>query len=118
MKQSITFCLGLWFALGHLLLTAADPPPPIRVKHMIDTHIHLYDTEREGGVPWPPKEDTVLYKPHFPQEFKNVSKPSGLTGVVIVEASHRLEDNRWMLDLVKDDDYFVALVGNIDPYRA
>ncbi len=88
-----------------------------KVKHMIDTHIHLYDTRREEGVPWPPPDDEVLYKPHLPDEFKKVSKPTGLTGVVIVEASDRLEDNRWVLDLVKDDDYYVALVGNIDVYR-
>ncbi|MFT7640168.1 MAG: L-fuconolactonase, partial [Pirellulaceae bacterium] len=88
-----------------------------KVKHMIDTHIHLYDTRRPAGVPWPPTDDTVLYKPHLPGEFKKVSKESGLTGVVIVEASDRLEDNKWVLDLVKDDDYFVALVGNVDPTR-
>ena len=99
-----------------LTIAAADERPLPKVKHMIDTHIHLYDTTREGGVPWPPKNNEVLYKPHLPTEFKEVSKPTGLTGVIIVEASDRLEDNRWVLDLVKDDDYFVALVGNIDPY--
>ncbi|MFT5524018.1 MAG: hypothetical protein ACI9HK_001968, partial [Pirellulaceae bacterium] len=31
-----------------------------KVKHMIDTHIHLYDTRRPAGVPWPPTDDTVL----------------------------------------------------------
>lgn len=87
------------------------------VKHIIDTHIHLYDTTRKDGVPWPPASDTVLYMPHLPVEFKRVSRPAGITGVVIVEASDRLEDNQWVLDLVKDDDFFVALVGNVDPYR-
>ena len=103
-----------------LLITvaAADERPLPKVKHMIDTHIHLYDPTREGGIPWPPKADEVLYKPHLPAEFKRVSKASGLTGVIIVEASDRLVDNRWVLDLVKGDDYFVALVGNIDPYAA
>ena len=105
------FCFSLCFAF------ADDKSALPKVKHMIDTHIHLYDTSREKGVPWPPKEDKVLYKPHLPAEFKKASKPTGLTGVVIVEASHRLEDNQWVLDLVKDDKYFVALVGNIDPYR-
>ena len=99
-----------------IALAAADERPLPKVKHMIDTHIHLYDTTREGGVPWPPEDDKMLYKPHLPAEFKEVSKPSGLTGVIIVEASDRPEDNHWVLDQVKGDDYFVALVGNIDPY--
>ena len=105
------FCFTIFSAF------ADDKRPLPKVKHMIDTHIHLYDTTREKGVPWPPKEDKVLYKPHLPAEFKKASEPTGLTGVVIVEASHRIEDNQWVLDLVKDDKYFVALVGNIDPYR-
>lgn len=94
----------------------ADERPLPKVKHMIDTHIHLYDPTREDGVPWPPKDDKVLYKPHLPAEFHKVSKPSGLTGVIVVEASDRIEDNRWVLDLVKGDDYFVGLIGNVDPY--
>ena len=32
---------------------AADERPLPKVKHMIDTHIHLYDTTREKGVPNP-----------------------------------------------------------------
>jgi predicted TIM-barrel fold metal-dependent hydrolase len=88
-----------------------------QVKHLIDTHIHLYDTTRKGGVPWPPVDDEVLYKPHLPDEFKRVAQPAGVTGVVIVEASDRLVDNQWVLDAVKDDPFYVALVGNIDPYR-
>jgi L-fuconolactonase len=88
-----------------------------KVKHIIDTHIHIYDTRRPKGVPWPPKDDKVLYKPHLPAEFKKVSQACGVTGVVIVEASDRLEDNLWVLDLVSGDDFFTALVGNIDPYR-
>ncbi len=113
-KRFFPFGLVL-FAQG--LVAGADDRPLPSVKHMIDTHIHLYDTTREKGVPWPPENDAVLYKPHLPAEFKAVSEPTGLTGVVVVEASERLEDNRWVLDLVAGDDYFVAFVGNIDPYR-
>lgn len=86
------------------------------VNHMIDTHIHLYDTTRPGGVPWPYPDNKVLYKPHAPEEFNAVAKPTGVTGVVIVEASHLLEDNQMMLDWVKGDDFYVGLVGNVDLY--
>ena len=96
---------------------AADDAGLPEVKHMIDTHIHLYDTSREGGVPWPPVDDKVLYKPHLPAEFARVSKPTGLTGVVVVEASDIPSDNEWVLEQAGEDDFFVGLVGNIDPYR-
>ncbi|MDG2219933.1 MAG: amidohydrolase family protein [Rubripirellula sp.] len=95
-----------------------------KVKHLIDTHIHLYDTTREvyepdhsNSVPWPPADDQVLHKPHLPAEYHKVAKPAGVTGVVIVEASPRVDDNDWVLDLVDDDDFFVGLVGNLDPLK-
>jgi L-fuconolactonase len=109
MKYLLSFLLLITIAI-------ADDRPLPKVKHMVDTHIHIYDTSRDGGVPWPRKDDKVLYKPHLPAEFKKVSKSSGLTAVIIVEASDRPKDNRWVLDLVKGDDYYAGLVGNIDPY--
>ena len=87
------------------------------VKHLIDTHIHFYDTTRDIEMAWPPKDDDVLYKPHLPAEYSKLAKASGITGVVIVEASDHLEDNQWVLDLVEGDEFYVGLVGNIDVYR-
>jgi L-fuconolactonase len=92
----------------------ADTSTRPEVKHFIDTHIHLYDTTRPKGVPWPPKDDTVLYKPFLRKDFNRAAKPAGVTGVVIVEASNRPEDNQWVLDHVKDDKFYIALVGNLD----
>ena len=86
------------------------------VKHLIDTHIHFYDTTRDIEMAWPPKDDQVLYKPHLPAEYSKLAKASGVTGVVVVEASDHLEDNRWILDLVEGDDFYMGLVGNIDVY--
>lgn len=87
------------------------------VKHLIDTHIHLYDTTRDVTMSWPPKDDKVLFKPHLPAEYSRLAKAAGVTGVVIVEASNHLSDNRWVLDLVKGDDFYMGLVGNIDVNR-
>ena len=92
------------FILLNVSAKAEDKRPLPKVKHMIDTHIHIYDTAREKDVPWPPQDDEVLYKPHLPTEFKKVSRPTGLTGVIIVEASDRPEDNRWVLDLIELQD--------------
>ena len=103
----------LSFLLLNSLLAHSEIEP---VKHLIDTHIHLYDTTREKKVSWPPADDRVLYKPHLPPEYTNLAKASGVTGVVVVEASDRLEDNKWVLDLVKGDQLYIGLVGNVDLY--
>lgn len=100
-------------------IKAADPKKPkIKpVKHLIDTHIHFYDTTRDIEMAWPPKDDKVLYKPHLPAEYSKLAKAAGVTGVVIVEASDHLSDNRWILDLVENDEFYIGLVGNIDVYH-
>ena len=114
--KNIIYLLLLQSA-SYLTLFADEIRSLPNVKHMIDTHIHLYNTSREGGVPWPPEDDKVLYKPHLPKEFEKVSKSTGLTGVIVVEASHLMKDNKWVLKLVENNDYFVGLVGNVNPYR-
>lgn len=103
-----------------VLLLGALPAVAERIKpvrHLIDTHIHLYDPTRDIEFTWPPKSDRILYKPHLPAEYSGLARNAGVTGVVVVEASLRLEDNDWVLDLVKDDDFYLGLVGNVDVYR-
>ena len=82
---------------------------------IIDTHTHFYDPHRPQGVPWPPKDNALLYRPVFPEHFKALAEPEGVTGTVVVEASAWLEDNQWILDLAEDDPFILGLVGHIDP---
>lgn len=82
---------------------------------IIDTHIHLYDTNRKEGVPWPPKDDKVLYRPVLVPDFDKVCKENGIRATVIVEASVWLADNQWVLDLVKHNpDRYIGLVGSLE----
>ncbi len=89
--------------------SAAPAPMPV-----IDTHIHFYDPRRKDGIPWPPSTDAVLYHPVLPPLFESTVKPVGVTGAVVIEASPRLEDNQWVLDLVKGDPMIVAFVANLE----
>src|SRR5687768_13773552 len=59
----------------------------------IDTHTHFYDPRRPQGVPWPPKNNELLYRPHLPADVRALAEPLGVVGTVIVEASAWLEDN-------------------------
>ncbi|MFP6907347.1 MAG: amidohydrolase family protein [Verrucomicrobiota bacterium] len=80
----------------------------------IDTHIHLYDTGRPGGVDWPPPSDKVLFRPLLPEHFDALSKAEGIAAAIVVEASSRVEDNQWVLDQVKHDPQrYVGVVGSL-----
>lgn len=89
---------------------ATDAKPAI-----IDTHTHFYDPTRPLGVPWPGKDDKVLYRPVLPAEFKKLASPHGVTGTVVVEASSRVEDNQWLLDLATDEPFLAGVVGRLAP---
>lgn len=81
---------------------------------IVDTHIHLYDTTRSQGVPWPPKSDQVLYRPILPKDFDRIARENGVTAAVVVEASNRLDDNRWILQLAKENpERLVGFVGSL-----
>lgn len=90
----------------------ADNEDPFPI---VDTHTHFYDPTRPQGVPWPSKDDPLLYRPVLPREFQTLTKPFGVTGTVIVEASSWVDDNEWLLDLAKNDRFVLGVVGNLSP---
>jgi predicted TIM-barrel fold metal-dependent hydrolase len=80
---------------------------------VIDTHTHFYDPTRPEGVPWPPRNDNLLYRPVLLKDYRALAVPEPVTGTVVVEASPWLEDNQWVLDLAAHDPFIVGLVGNL-----
>ena len=82
---------------------------------IIDTHIHLFDPTRPQGVPWPEKNDTVLYKPALPERYRKIAVPLGVAGAIEVEASPWLEDNQWVLDIAARDTIIVGTIGDLEP---
>jgi L-fuconolactonase len=96
--------------LASAVACLADTPVPI-----IDTHIHLFDPTRAQGVPWPAKDDAVLYKPALPDRYRKIAQPLGIVGAIEVEASPWVEDNQWVLDVAAKDPILVGTVGNLEP---
>lgn len=82
---------------------------------IIDTHIHLFDTARPGGVPWPPKDNALLYKPALPPRYRQLTGSLGIVGAIEVEASPIVEDSQWVLDIAKNETILVGTVGHLDP---
>ena len=102
----------LAWASGAAPIALAKPPEFIPA---IDTHIHLFDTARPQGVPWPPKDDRVLYQPAMPPRYRKITEGLGIVGVIEVECSPWFEDNQWVLDIAAQDSIVMGTVGNLDP---
>ncbi len=82
---------------------------------ILDTHIHLFDPRRAQGVPWPPKEDAVRYKPALPARFVALTKKLGVVGAIELECSPWPEDNQWVLEVEAKAPVMVGMVGNLPP---
>jgi L-fuconolactonase len=99
---------GVW-ATGQL---AEASPPPVPV---IDTHIHLFDPGRPGGVPWPEKTDAALYKAALPDRYAGIARPFGVAGAIVIEASPLANDNDWVLNVAAKYPIIVGMVGDLIP---
>jgi L-fuconolactonase len=82
----------------------------------IDTHIHLYDTRREGSCTFlDPVRNAIIYFSHLPEQFARTAGPAGIDYAVVVEASRRREDNDWLVETVSGSELTLACIGNLDP---
>jgi L-fuconolactonase len=109
-RDFISLAAGATAAAGFSTPAWGEAPIPV-----IDTHIHLFDTARPQGVPWPTKEDGILYQPAFPDRYRKIAVPLGVVGAIEVEASPWLEDNQWVLDVAAKDKIVVGTVGDLEP---
>lgn len=80
---------------------------------VIDAHTHFYDPSRPQGVPWPPRDDPLLYRRVLPRDYRLLPVPGPVAGTVVVEASPWIEDNQWVLDLAAKEPFILGLVGNL-----
>ena len=83
-------------------------------RPIADTHIHLYQVTRKGGVPWPLPGNKILYRDVLPAEYKALARKYGVVSTGIVEASPLFADNLAVLDLVKGDPFFSFLVAQLE----
>ncbi|MBL9135098.1 MAG: amidohydrolase family protein [Verrucomicrobiales bacterium] len=90
-------------------------PSGSRVPRIVDTHTHFYDPLRPGGVPWPAEGDRFLYRTVLPSEYERIARPLGIEGTLVVEASHWVSDNDWVLDLARREPFLVGVVGHLQP---
>ncbi len=113
--QSRREFLNASLALTSAAVAGCVSTHPDSDRAVIDTHTHFYDPTRPQGVPWPDKNDRVLYRTVLPSDYRTLGDRLGVTGTVVVEASSWVEDNQWILDLAQNDPFIIGFVGNLKP---
>lgn len=115
LKQTVQGVIGVSLAGAHpgCGFAARKGPPPLDV---IDCHTHFFDPTRPQGIPWP-GPGSPLYRQALPRHLRALPHARRVTGTIVVEASDRLEDNQWLLDLAHDDPFVVGVVGRLEPGR-
>ena len=114
--SSIALLNGAGAAAGVLeaIADAQSATPAAAKIPKIDTHIHLFDTSRPQGVPWPPKS-SAIYRPALPQRYAELSQPFDVVGAIAVEASPWPSDNDWLLHTAGESPLIVGVIGDLDP---
>jgi L-fuconolactonase len=105
--------LGASVAGGVAASGVAEALP--RTVPLIDTHIHIFDPGRPGGVPWPPTTDAVLYKAALPERYQTIAGPFGVVGAIVIEASPLASDNDWVLHVAANHPILVGMIGDLIP---
>lgn len=83
-------------------------------RPIVDTHIHFWKVTRPGGVPWPTPAEGPIYRDILPPDYTGMARANGVVAAVIVEASPIVEDNQWILDLVRHNRFYPSFVGNLE----
>jgi L-fuconolactonase len=84
---------------------------------IVDSHIHLFDTHRPEGVPWPEK-GSPIHRPTLPEDYFAVASNLGISGAIAVEASPWPRDNDWLLEACRSHPGMLGFVGNLFPEDA
>lgn len=100
-------------ALRTAIENAERSAPPGK-RPIVETHIHFWQVTRPGGVPWPTPAEGPIFRDVLPPEYSAFARANGVVTAGIVEASGIVEDNQWILDLVRHDRFYSFFVGNLE----
>jgi predicted TIM-barrel fold metal-dependent hydrolase len=100
-------------ALRAAIERAERAAPPGR-RPIVETHIHFWQVTRPGGVPWPTPAEGPIFRNYLPSDYTAMARANGVVAAGIVEASGIVEDNQWILDLVRHQNFYSFFVGNLE----
>jgi predicted TIM-barrel fold metal-dependent hydrolase len=115
LSSSFSIAAGLALSKAASAVHSGPSSYPFTKPPVIDAHIHLFDPSRPGGVPWPEKDDMVLYKPALPSRYRAMAEALGVVGAIAIEVSPLPGDNDWLLGIAEANPIMVGIIGDLVP---
>jgi len=80
---------------------------------IVDSHQHFWDPAL-ADYPWMTKEVAPLRRRFAPEDLEPLLRRHGVTGTVVVQARHSLDETRTLLELAAATPFVLGVVGWID----
>ena len=81
---------------------------------VVDSHQHYWDLQR-FEYPWMAGEQLEPLRRNFlPEDLRPLIDKAGVDRTVFVQTQHNLEENRWVLELCRENDFLAGMVGWVD----
>ena len=83
---------------------------------IIDSHHHLWDrSQTDFDYSWQESEELkTICRSFLPNDLEHLIHSAGVSGTVVVQTQHNLEENRWALHLAEKNDWIKGVVGWVD----
>lgn len=79
----------------------------------VDAHVHFWRYAPQD-YPWIGADMAVLAADHLPADLEPELRRRGFAGAVAVQATHTVQETRWLLDLAARHGWVLGVVGWVD----
>jgi len=90
--------------------------PSCGPSSMVDAHQHFWDPG-SADYPWMTGELAPLRRRFMPEDLEPLLREHGVTGTIVVQARHSLDETRWLLELAASTPFVLGVVGWVDLTR-
>jgi L-fuconolactonase len=82
---------------------------------IIDAHQHFWKLDLPFEYGWLHEpQHAPICRDYLPADLKPHLQATGVTKTIFVQTQHNLEENRWVLEMAKSNDFIAGVVGWVD----